>query len=108
MAKDRSWRGKVAAFVALGLLAGMGTWGCQRDSISGPQAEDEKEATPAKIDGAPVDPATDPFHSLRQSFAEATRAEPYADWEPVDKTMAGKPIGPLYEKVKQNWESVKL
>jgi peptidyl-prolyl cis-trans isomerase B (cyclophilin B) len=34
--------------------------------------------------------------------------DPSSDWEPVEKTMAGKPIGPLYEKVKPSWDGVKL
>jgi peptidyl-prolyl cis-trans isomerase B (cyclophilin B) len=109
MAKVTNVRGRMAAFAALGLLAGLGALGCQKDSLPGPQADAEKDPAPVKAECGPaVNPSTDPLHPLRQSFAEATRADPYADWEPVEKTMAGKPIGPLYEKVKQNWDSIKL
>ena len=109
MATDTGWRCKLAAFAALGLLAGLGALGCQKDSLPGPQADADKDSTTAKAEGgSAVNPASDPLHVLRQSFAEATRADPYSDWEPVEKTMAGKPIGPLYEKVKQSWDRVKL
>jgi peptidyl-prolyl cis-trans isomerase B (cyclophilin B) len=109
MAKHASWRGKTTALAALGLLVGLGVLGCQKDSIPAPHADADKDSTPANPEsGEVVNSATDPLHSLKQSFAEATRADPYSDWEPVDKTMSGKPIGPLYEKVKQNWDNVKL
>ena len=109
MASDKSWRGRFAAFAAMGLLAGIGVLGCQKNNTPNPQADADKDAAPATSESTSgTNPVIDPFHSLRQTFAEATRTDPYADWEPVDKTMAGKPIGPLYEKVKQSWDNVKL
>jgi peptidyl-prolyl cis-trans isomerase B (cyclophilin B) len=100
-----SWRGKLAAFAGLGLLAGLGILGCQKDSVPGPQPDADADAQSSKTDGAA---ASDPAHKLRQSFAEAVRADQYTDWEPVEKTMAGKPIGPLFEKVKKGWDAVEL
>jgi peptidyl-prolyl cis-trans isomerase B (cyclophilin B) len=109
MGKDTARRGRLAAIAALGLLAGLGALGCQKNSPPAAQADANNDTTPAKVEGASgVNPATDPLHRFRQSFAEATRADAYADWEPVEKTIAGKAIGPLYEQVKQNWDNVKL
>ncbi len=103
-----SWRGKLAAFAGwatLGLLAGLGVLGCQKDSVPGPQPDADTNTQSSKPDGAPE---SDPAHKFRQSFTQAVRADQYSDWEPVEKTMAGKPIGPLYEKVKKEWDAVEL
>ena len=105
MTNVASWRGKLAAFAGMGLLASLGILGCQKDSMPGPQPDADSDAKSSKPDGATQ---SDPFHSLRQSFAEAVRADQYADWEPVEKTMAGKPIGPLFETVKKGWDAVEL
>jgi peptidyl-prolyl cis-trans isomerase B (cyclophilin B) len=87
----------------MGLLAILAILGCQKDPMAGPQADAEKEAS--NPDGAR---SSDPLHALRQSFAEATRAEQYTDWEPVERTAAGKPIGPMFERVKHGWDGVQL
>src|SRR6266849_11102304 len=99
------WQGKLAAFVGMGLLAGLGVLGCQKDAVPGPQPDADTDSQSSKPDGAPE---SDPAHKFRQPFREATRADQYSDWEPVEKTMAGKPIGPLFEKVKKGWDAVEL
>jgi cyclophilin family peptidyl-prolyl cis-trans isomerase len=101
----RGWGGKLAAFAGLGLLAGLSVWGCQKDAGGDPHVDAPRESQPSDSDSAAE---TDSQHRLRQSFAEATRSDQYSDWEPVGQTMAGKSIGPMFEKVKQGWDGVVL
>ena len=77
MARDKSWRRRLAAFAAMGLLAGMGVLGCQNNTPPNPQADADKDAATSKTESASsASPVIDPLHSLRQSFAEATRTDP--------------------------------
>jgi cyclophilin family peptidyl-prolyl cis-trans isomerase len=44
---------------------------------------------------------------LKQPFAEATRAEPPADWpRPPDTTLSKKSVGKLYTEVKAAWDGI--
>jgi cyclophilin family peptidyl-prolyl cis-trans isomerase len=109
MTKNMGGRGRMAALAALGLLATVCIWGCNRGPAGNAQADADKEAGPGKLgDPSASDADKDPLHFLRQSFAEATRADQYSDWEPVQQTRGGKSIGHLYEKVKESWAGVKL
>jgi len=105
-----SWRGGLAAFAGVGLLAILGMLGCQKDPTPDPKTDDNKETTAKKPDPEPLmkDHSSDPNYRFRQSFADATRFDQYADWEPVEQTMAKKPIGPMFEKIKKGWDDVLL
>jgi peptidylprolyl isomerase len=46
---------------------------------------------------------------FEQSFAEATRAEPPADWQrPPDVTLTGKSVGKLYTEVVSRWPAIRF
>jgi peptidyl-prolyl cis-trans isomerase B (cyclophilin B) len=46
---------------------------------------------------------------LQQTFAEATRPDPPADWQrPPDTTMTGKSVGKLYSEVVAKWDSYRF
>ncbi len=45
---------------------------------------------------------------LKQSFADATRAEAPADWEPRDVTVTGKSLAKLYDDVTRVWPEVRF
>ena len=58
-----------------------------------------KSEPPAKQDKPPSD-------RLNQTFAEATRAEAPADWEPRDVTATGKSLAKLYTDVVRLWREI--
>jgi peptidyl-prolyl cis-trans isomerase B (cyclophilin B) len=73
--------------------------GCGRDK---PAAG---EAAPPLVSVQPQVPAAEP--RLHQPFAEATTAEPPAEWQrPPDLTMAGKSVGKLYTEVVRGWDGI--
>jgi cyclophilin family peptidyl-prolyl cis-trans isomerase len=46
---------------------------------------------------------------MHQSFADATRQEPPADWQrPPDLTLTGKSVGKLYTELVNQWDSIKF
>jgi peptidyl-prolyl cis-trans isomerase B (cyclophilin B) len=68
-----------------------------------PESPVEEQKTEAPEKQAPtVDPR------YRQSFADATRAEPPADCRPSDATSTGKSTGKLYTEVKSQWDKIPL
>lgn len=82
--------------------------GCQR---FGPQPS--PEPTPESVESAPQvepkaeDKAIDP--RFTQSFADATRKDPPADWPRLAETTAnGKSVGKLYTDVVKLWKEVRL
>jgi peptidyl-prolyl cis-trans isomerase B (cyclophilin B) len=107
MAKDSTGRRWWALAASLaGLLAGLGTSGCNRED---PTSDASATAAPAANVAETVVPqkAVEIDPRLRQSFAEATRQEPPADWQrPPDQTIAGKSVGKLYTEVTKIWDSI--
>ncbi len=93
------WLGMVAPIGVAALLLGMSLAGCDRFHPGGKPAE---ETTPGNSEGNsfPLDPR------LHQPFAEATRQDPPADWQPPDLTLTGKSIGKLYTEVVSKWDSI--
>ena len=71
------------------------------DSSRSNEEEAAKAETPAR-QAAPVDPR------FRQTFADATRAEPPPDCRPSDATSTGKSTGKLYTDVKNLWDTIPL
>jgi cyclophilin family peptidyl-prolyl cis-trans isomerase len=76
----------------------------------GPPANPEKaESAPPAAASAPAAQAPAAAPKLRQTFAEATRAEPPAEGQrPPDTTMAGQSVGKLYTEVVRLWDTVQL
>jgi cyclophilin family peptidyl-prolyl cis-trans isomerase len=100
------WKRALTCLVLMGLLMVGTVSGCNR-SKSEPQGEDNDQGVQVTEDDkkpkqAPVDPR------FRQSFAEATRADPPAESRPPDMTMTGKSTGKLYTEVKRLWDSIPL
>lgn len=94
------WRAGSVSSLLMALLGILLQTGCGRD---GPTLDIPDEAPPPQTkDAAPlkVEPR------LRQSFAEATVAEPPADQCPPDTTMTGKSVGKLYTQVVRLWDEV--
>ncbi len=93
------------AFFCIGSIA----LGCEGSPKPG--AEESAEAAKSQPtlsinNGAPVAPADPRF---KQSFAEATRAEPPADFQrPADLTLTGKSTGKLYSELVALWPSIEL
>src|SRR5262245_4562214 len=86
------------------ILAGCGKKADEQvseDSSRSNEEETTKTETPAR-QAAPVDPR------LRQTFADATRAEPPPDCRPSDATSTGKSTGKLYTEVKNLWDTIPL
>jgi peptidylprolyl isomerase len=106
------WRQAVRAQLGLaGVLAAFLALGCGHQG-SGSEASQatttstvSSTSSPAAVAEQPI--AVDP--RLSQSFAEATRQEPPADWQrPPDLTMTGKSVGKLYTEVVNKWDSIHL
>jgi cyclophilin family peptidyl-prolyl cis-trans isomerase len=77
--------------------------GCEHGSGLPGQNDESAKATDTTTEAAhvPIEPR------LRQTFAEATRAEPPADWQrPPDLTLTGKSVGKLYTEVTALWDSI--
>jgi cyclophilin family peptidyl-prolyl cis-trans isomerase len=79
--------------------------GCNKaeDANSITLPEDPTPVAPAAVTPHPgIDPR------WQQSFADATRAEPVADWRPPEMTLTGKSVGKLYLEVQKLWDSTRL
>ncbi|HXG09352.1 MAG TPA: peptidylprolyl isomerase [Gemmataceae bacterium] len=89
------------------LLLAVALVGCRRSEPT-PEPEPPPPApAPAVQNAAPKPPPLDP--RLHQSFAEATRADPPADWpRPPDTTLTGKSVGKLYTEVKALWDRIRF
>ena len=72
------------------------------------------DTTPTPAVASSADPlSTDKAGSadprMQQTFAEATRSEPPADWQrPPDLTLAGKSVGKLYTEVVRLWDTIRF
>lgn len=93
-------------------LAAFPLMGCQKSSKENiPQAraneasEKQSNSVEKEQSESAKSPENDPY---QQSFVQATRSEPPLEWQPVEKTLAGKSVGKLYETVKNSWDSIKL
>jgi cyclophilin family peptidyl-prolyl cis-trans isomerase len=93
-----------------GLVLGIAFIGCDRgrpvvdlDQGASPNPTSPSENTSTSEKQAVLDPR------LQQTFAEATRQDPPADWRrPPDLTLTGKSTGKLYTDVMQRWDSILL
>jgi len=61
---------------------------------------------PTVPDGKENKEAVDP--RWQQSWADATRKEPLADWDPPVTTLSGKSVGKVYTEVRKLWDSSRL
>jgi peptidyl-prolyl cis-trans isomerase B (cyclophilin B) len=85
-------------------LFGAGLAGCSEGT---PVPEVLSEDKPAQQ--AEARPAAAPDARLHQSFADATRSEPPADYQrPPDTTLTGAATGKLYTEVVQSWDAIKF
>jgi cyclophilin family peptidyl-prolyl cis-trans isomerase len=69
------------------------------------------KSIPATDDASPAEKAEPiPLDArLQQSFADAVREAPPADWQrPPDRTLAGKSVGKLYTDVVAIWDSIRF
>jgi cyclophilin family peptidyl-prolyl cis-trans isomerase len=102
MAVRKNPSARAARLVMAGLLIAASVAGCKRDQPT-PQLPEQVEHVPVQNPKPSV--AVDP--RLKQSFAEATRAEPPVDWSrPPDTTIVGKSVGKLYKEVVAMWDSI--
>ena len=88
----------MARLLLVGLLLGVGLVGCKKVKAPRPSAQEAK----------PEAPDSSPEARWKQSFAEATRAEPMPDWTPPETTLTGKSVGKVYEEVKKAWPATTL
>src|SRR6516165_7221924 len=90
--------------LALGVLWIGLAGGCDRsetDPVSHAIAGQGADAT--SDESVPVDPR------MQQTFAEATRQDPPADWQrPPDVTMTGKSVGKMYSDVIKSWDTYRF
>jgi cyclophilin family peptidyl-prolyl cis-trans isomerase len=90
--------------LALGVLWIGLAGGCDRsetDAVSHAIAGQGADAT--SDESVPVDPR------MQQTFAEATRQDPPADWQrPPDVTMTGKSVGKMYSDVIKSWDTYRF
>ena len=95
-------------FFSLILTSGvlmMAAAGCEGNHPLEPGAGD-KSAT-AEPNSVAEKPTVD--SRQEQSFADAIRPDPPADWQrPPDLTMTGKSVGKLYTDVSTRWNTIKL
>lgn len=78
--------------------------GCGQEVGTPPATE---QAKPAETSTVNEKLSADP--RFGQTFAEATRAEPPADWpRPPDVTMTGKSVGKLYTEITRLWSLLPL
>jgi cyclophilin family peptidyl-prolyl cis-trans isomerase len=112
-AMRRIWAVRQLGFAGVLLTTAMA--GCYQQPSGGDDAElgatlsAEPETEPLS---KPTEPAVDaivPPVRLDQSFAEATRSHPPADWQrPPDVTMTGKSVGKLYTQVVAAWDGIRF
>ena len=81
--------------------------GCDhREFAGGPSEPSEEQAKPLESAPQAVVPVDARF---AQTFAEATRQDPPADWQrPPDTTITGKSVGKIYSEVAGSWDSHRL
>jgi peptidyl-prolyl cis-trans isomerase B (cyclophilin B) len=104
------WTRALARFTFILCMAGLLVVGCSRKSPPPKQAENKSAPKPAEpvVEAAPASlPGTGDLR-FRQTFADATRADPPADCRPPDMTTTGKPTGKLYTEVKRLWDTIPL
>jgi cyclophilin family peptidyl-prolyl cis-trans isomerase len=93
----------VAQFGLASVLLGFLIGGCQRNPLHDDEETEGASANPAQTVALPLDP------KLHQSFADATRQDPPADWQrPPDETLSGKSIGKLYTTVVGLWDTIRF
>ncbi len=97
-----SWQRRLAL---AGILCGGLAMGCGSAQPTDAQADSTAASSARAETSKPVDAEA----RLRQSFIEATRAEPPDGWHrPPDQTLSGKPTGRLYTEVVRSWDSIPL
>jgi peptidylprolyl isomerase len=105
MTQRNGARGVAGLRLAAALLVGCTLAGCGRQQPA-PQAQQEQ--TPAGDAKSDAKPAVEVEPRFRQTLAEATRAEPPADWSPPEQTLTGKSVGKLYTEVAKVWETIRF
>lgn len=102
------WTRAVTRLGILVSLLAVSLAGCSRPTAVPGQVEGS--ASTAAGDGASETSAehSGPEARLHQSFAQATRVEPPADWQPPDTTMTGKSVGKLYTEVMLLWNTIRF
>jgi cyclophilin family peptidyl-prolyl cis-trans isomerase len=108
VSKLQIWR-LLAEFGIVGLVVFAGG-ACQRQQPT--SLSQASAAGPGESGGAAASGSSQPALQgprFEQSFAEATRAEPPADWQrPPDVTLAGKSVGKLYTEVVDRWPTIRF
>src|SRR5205807_8047896 len=71
--------------------------------------QDTTPAVASPADTLLTDKAGSADPRMQQTFAEATRSEPPADWQrPPDLTLAGKSVRKLYTEVVRLWDTIRF
>jgi peptidyl-prolyl cis-trans isomerase B (cyclophilin B) len=96
------WRPAVIGLAAVGIILGACLTGCNRQGKVRSQAAATSPSDTAKEARGPA--SLDPRY--KASFADATRKDPLADWEPPATTLAGKSVGSLYDQVTKSWDGI--
>jgi peptidyl-prolyl cis-trans isomerase B (cyclophilin B) len=97
----------VCALICLGWIA----VGCEGGSKPGQEESSEASKSQAVANNGATgsEPALVADPRFKQSFADATRAEPPADFQrPADLTMTGKSVGKLYSDLVALWPTIDL
>jgi cyclophilin family peptidyl-prolyl cis-trans isomerase len=108
-ARGIPWTRALARLSLAGLLGGMLLTGCNRNkpqSLAQAQPDEPPVEQVAQKAETPVQITIEA--RFRQTFAEATRAEPPPDCRPSDATSTGKSTGKLYTEVKRLWDTIPL
>jgi peptidyl-prolyl cis-trans isomerase B (cyclophilin B) len=101
----RKWRVLYKALFGLGAICVFG--GCGKNEPALPRLAVNNSSVEAQ-EPAPANQKTDLDPRMHQSFAEATYADPPANWQrPPDLTMTNKSVGKLYTEVVRIWDEIK-
>jgi cyclophilin family peptidyl-prolyl cis-trans isomerase len=100
----------IASAIMAGLLPVGLAGGCDQHQPSVHLSEETSAAPASGVTALPESAQTALLGPrFEQSFAEATRAEPPADWQrPPDTTLTGKSVGKLYTDVVARWPSIRF
>ena len=96
----------LACLIAIALLAGCNRKQGQPEARETTEEKDDASVAAKSESAGPPQIVVDPRY--RQTFADATRADPPPDSRPEPATATGKSTGKLYTEVKRLWDTIPL